>query len=64
MRKLLIVQCISVYYMYRHTLYMYVNLNKYSVIGPLQFVSQVVEKHLAGEQGTHWDKTKKRKLPF
>ena len=27
------------------------------LMGPLQVVSHVVLKHLAGEQGTHWDKT-------
>ena len=28
-------------------------------IGPLQVVSHVVQKHLAGEQETHWGKTNK-----
>ena len=29
------------------------------VMGPLQLVSHVVQKHLAGEQETHLDKTNK-----
>ena len=28
-------------------------------MGPLQLVCHVVQKHLAGEQGKHWDKTNK-----
>ena len=32
---------------------------KHLVNGPLQLVSHVVQKHLAGEQETHWDKTNK-----
>ena len=30
-------------------------------IGPLQVVSHMVQKHLAGEQETHWDKTNKER---
>ena len=30
-----------------------------STMGPLQLVSHVVQKHLAGEQETHWNKTNK-----
>ena len=28
-------------------------------MGPLQLVSHVVQKHLAGEHETHWDRTNK-----
>ena len=30
-------------------------------MGPLQLVSHVVQKHLAGEKETYWDKTKKER---
>ena len=33
-------------------------------MGPLQLVSHVVQKHLAGEQETHWDKTNKESYHF
>ena len=33
-------------------------------MGFLQLVSHVVQKHLAGEQETHWDKTNKENYYF
>ena len=33
------------------------NLGWYRTMGPLQVASHVVQKHLAGEQETHWGKT-------
>ena len=34
-------------------------MHKHSAMGPLQMISHVVQKHLAGEQETHRDKTNK-----
>ena len=33
-------------------------------MGPLQVASHEVQKHLAGEQETHWDKTNKENYDF
>ena len=33
-------------------------------MGSLQLDSHVVQKHLAGEQGTHWDKINKENYYF
>ena len=34
------------------------------VMGPLHVVSHEVQKHLAGEQEVHWDKTNKENYYF
>ena len=34
------------------------------IMGPLQLVSHVVQKHIAGEQETHWDKTNRENYHF